>query len=133
MDHASAVQAGMVDVSWDPRLVALSYLVAVFASYAALDLAGVVSLVRQGPGRVAWLFFGAVAMGLGIWSMHFTGMLAFDMGVPVSYDVPPGRGLGARGDRRPLRAGSTPPPPPFPRTRRGPWCPCRAVFRPGTR
>ncbi len=48
MDHASAVHAGMVNVSRDPRLVALSYLVAVFASCAALDLAGVVSLTREG-------------------------------------------------------------------------------------
>ncbi|WP_166395258.1 MHYT domain-containing protein [Rubrobacter marinus] len=88
MDHASAAHAGMVHVSWDVRLIALSYLVAVFASYSALDLAGVVSSARRGAGRAAWLFFGAVAMGLGIWSMHFTGMLALDMGVAVSYDVP---------------------------------------------
>ena len=53
MDHASAVHAGMAHVSWDPRLIALSYLVAVFASYAALDLAGVVSLARRGPSRAA--------------------------------------------------------------------------------
>ena len=88
MDHASVVHAGMAEVSWDPRLISLSYFVAVLASYAALDLAGVVSLARRGPGHSAWLSFGAVVMGLGIWSMHFTGMLALDMGMPVSYDVP---------------------------------------------
>ena len=78
----------MVHVSWDPRLIALSYLVAVFASYAALDLAGVVSLAREGRSRAAWISFGAIAMGLGIWSMHFTGMLALKTSMPLSYDVP---------------------------------------------
>ena len=78
----------MVEVSWDPRLVALSYLVAVFASYAALDLAGVVSLARRGRSRASWILFGALAMGLGIWSMHFTGMLAFKTSMPLPYDVP---------------------------------------------
>lgn len=88
MDQATAAHAGMVDVSRDPRLIALSYLVAVFASYAALDLAGVVSLARGGASRAAWILFGAIAMGLGIWSMHFTGMLAFKTSMPLSYDVP---------------------------------------------
>ena len=73
--------------SWDPRLVALSYMVAVFASYSALDLAGKVTATR-GRARIAWLAGGAFAMGTGIWSMHFTGMLAFKMPMPVTYNVP---------------------------------------------
>jgi NO-binding membrane sensor protein with MHYT domain len=65
--------------SWNPGLVLLSYVVAIFASYTALDLAGRVS-AYSGRGRALWLAGGAFAMGTGIWSMHFTGMLAFDMG-----------------------------------------------------
>jgi two-component system, sensor histidine kinase and response regulator len=71
--------------SYDYRLVALSVFIAVLASYAALDLAGRVTSSR-GVIRRLWLTTGAVAMGLGIWSMHYIGMLAFRLPVPVQYD-----------------------------------------------
>jgi two-component system, sensor histidine kinase and response regulator len=73
--------------TYDLRLVMLSYLVAVMASYAALDLAGRVTATR-GRTRVLWLGGGALAMGLGIWTMHFTAMLALDLGMPMTYDIP---------------------------------------------
>jgi two-component system cell cycle sensor histidine kinase/response regulator CckA len=73
--------------SYDYRLVALSVLIAVCASYAALDLAGRVTAAR-GRALVLWLVCGSGAMGLGIWSMHYVGMLAFSLPVPVSYDWP---------------------------------------------
>ena len=73
--------------SYDHRLVALSVLIAICASYAALDLAGRVTAAR-GRALVFWLIGGAGAMGLGIWSMHYIGMLAFHLSVPVSYDWP---------------------------------------------
>jgi two-component system sensor histidine kinase/response regulator len=75
-----------VAVDWDLRLVVLSYVVAVFASYTALDLAGRVA-ATQGWARRIWLAGGAFAMGTGIWAMHFTGMQAFKTSMPVSYDV----------------------------------------------
>jgi NO-binding membrane sensor protein with MHYT domain len=70
----------------DPYLVALSILVASFASYTALDLGGHVAVAR-GPARRVWLAAAAVTMGGGIWSMHFIGMLAFVMPIPMSYDI----------------------------------------------
>jgi diguanylate cyclase (GGDEF)-like protein/PAS domain S-box-containing protein len=73
--------------SYDYRLVALSVFIAVLASYAALDVAGRVTSARGGI-RFAWLSGGAVAMGIGIWSMHYVGMLAFQVPVPVQYDWP---------------------------------------------
>jgi len=73
--------------AYDARLVALSVLIAILASYTALDLAGRVTAAR-GHMRLTWLSGGALAMGLGIWSMHFVGMLAFHLAAPVSYDVP---------------------------------------------
>jgi PAS domain S-box-containing protein len=73
--------------SYDPRLVALSVVIAVCASYAALDLAGRVMATR-GRARQVWLACGSTAMGLGIWSMHYTGMLAFRLPVTVYYDWP---------------------------------------------
>ncbi|WP_426249314.1 EAL domain-containing protein [Paenibacillus pabuli] len=68
------------------ELVFLSYIIAALASYAALDLAGRVSLAN-GMSRNVWLTCGAVSMGLGIWSMHFVGMLAFVLPMHVSYST----------------------------------------------
>ena len=73
--------------SYNYRLVALSVAIAVLASYAALDVAGRVMSAR-GRVRLVWLTGGAVAMGLGIWSMHYVGMLAFRLPVAVRYDWP---------------------------------------------
>lgn len=60
---------------YDYRPVAVSILIAVFAAYAALDLASRATAAR-GIARFAWLSGGALAMGLGIWSMHYVGMEA---------------------------------------------------------
>ena len=73
--------------TYDPHLVALSVVVASIAAYTALTLAERVT-VAHGRLRLLWLLGGATAMGSGIWSMHFTGMLAFTLPIPVSYDVP---------------------------------------------
>ncbi|WP_053057803.1 EAL domain-containing protein [Rubrobacter aplysinae] len=77
-----------IDATWDLRLILLSYLVACVASYTALDLADRVIKTRHPGIRRIWLASGAFAMGVGIWSMHFTGMLAFDMEMSVSYGWP---------------------------------------------
>jgi two-component system, sensor histidine kinase and response regulator len=74
-------------MSYDVRLVALSIAIAIVASYAALDLAGRVT-AAQGRSRHLWLLGGAFAMGTGIWSMHYVGMLAFRLPFPVLYDIP---------------------------------------------
>jgi NO-binding membrane sensor protein with MHYT domain/nitrogen-specific signal transduction histidine kinase len=78
----------ILTTQYNVLLVLMSIGVAIFASYVALDL---VHSVTHARGRMqgVWLAFGAVVMGAGIWSMHFVGMLAFNMpGVPMSYDVP---------------------------------------------
>ena len=71
----------------EPALVALSILIAMVAWYAALDLGG---RIRAGSGRAAyaWLLTAAIAMGGGIWSMHFVAMLAFNLpGIKVDYHL----------------------------------------------
>ena len=72
--------------TYSQSLVVFSLLVAILASYTALDMAGRLASTQ---GRVArwWLAGGAAAMGLGIWSMHFFGMLAFHLPIPVGYDL----------------------------------------------
>ena len=73
--------------SYNYVLVALSVFIAVFASYAALDLASRVTAAR-GWTRALWVLGGACAMGTGIWSMHYIGMLAFMLPIPVAYHWP---------------------------------------------
>jgi PAS domain S-box-containing protein len=72
---------------YDYRLVALSVLISALASYAALDLGGRVTASR-GSVRSIWLMGGAAAMGMGIWSMHYIGMLAYSLPVTIFYHWP---------------------------------------------
>jgi two-component system sensor histidine kinase/response regulator len=74
-------------MSYNYYLVALSVAISSLASYAALDLAGRVTAAR-GFIRMAWLSCGACALGMGIWAMHYIGMLACSLPVPVGYDWP---------------------------------------------
>jgi diguanylate cyclase (GGDEF)-like protein len=70
--------------SYDLRVVAASFFIASFASYVALDLT---SRVRTSDRRLArrWWASGSIAMGTGIWSMHFIGMLAFSLPITLGY------------------------------------------------
>ncbi len=79
------MNAHALHTGYNPSMVALSIVIAVFASYSALDLG---SRVRgsKDQNRWAWLSGAALAMGGGIWSMHFIGMLAFELGMPAAYD-----------------------------------------------
>lgn len=72
-------------VDYDLKLMLLSVLVAIAASYTALALAGQVVGTREGVVW-KWLLGGALAMGSGIWSMHFIGMLAVSLPIRMAYD-----------------------------------------------
>ncbi|GJE09145.1 MHYT domain-containing protein [Methylobacterium longum] len=76
----------MIHTGYDPALFALSIAIAVFGSYTALDLGGRVRGAATGL-RWAWVAAASLAMGGGIWAMHFVGMLAFEMGMPAAYDL----------------------------------------------
>ena len=68
-------------------LVLLSILVAILVSHTALTLSARVAQAKAESSMETWLLGGAVAMGAGIWSMHFIGMLAFSLPIPLSYDI----------------------------------------------
>jgi NO-binding membrane sensor protein with MHYT domain len=70
--------------SHDLWLVIVSVFIAMVASYTALELTGRVTAMR-GSGRFNWLIAGAGIMGSGIWSMHFTAMLGFQIPLPSGY------------------------------------------------
>ncbi|MGD2179548.1 PAS domain-containing protein [Lusitaniella coriacea] len=67
-------------------LVTLSFAIALIASYTSLDLGGRVKFAAQ-ERRWIWLLGGAIAMGTGIWAMHFVAMLAFHLPLPVRYNL----------------------------------------------
>jgi diguanylate cyclase len=68
-------------------LVLVSFFVAMLASYTALDLVGRISAANTRFAQGAWLLGGSFSMGFGIWSMHFVGMLAFSLPMPMGYDT----------------------------------------------
>ncbi len=72
--------------TYNPWLVSLSLLVAVAVSFTSLKLAGRVAEAGRSGAR-AWLIGGAASMGIGIWSMHFIGMLAYQAPIPLHYNV----------------------------------------------
>lgn len=68
----------------DPLLVGFSWIIAIFAAYAALSI---IQRLQQGiSNRFAWLLGGSVAFGLGVWAMHFTAMTALQIGLVVTFD-----------------------------------------------
>jgi len=72
--------------SYSPALVLISLCVAILASYTALDLTGRIATAK-GRAVHLWMCGGALAMGSGVWSMHFIGMLAFSLPIDLGYDL----------------------------------------------
>ena len=86
MPEGDILPGAALHIHHDPGLVMLAIAVAIMASFVALDLAGRIRETRGRP-QFGWWIAGAVAMGGGIWSMHFVAMLAFSLGTAVTYNV----------------------------------------------
>jgi PAS domain S-box-containing protein len=76
----------MIAKSYSLGLVVLSLVVATVGAYVAVEIAARVR-AAEGRRRIFWTYGGALAMGLGIWSMHFVGMLALRLAIPIWYDA----------------------------------------------
>jgi len=76
----------MLPVTWDSVLICVSLIVVFIASFTALDTAGRVAVTRGWSARF-WLLVGGIAMGIGVWAMHFIGMLAMMMPMMMRYDT----------------------------------------------
>lgn len=72
---------------YSPALVIISILIAIFAAFASFSHVELIRNSRSAPARLTWLVSGALAMGVGIWTMHFTGMVAFQMPIDIRYDL----------------------------------------------
>ena len=75
----------MLVSQYNPILVVLSFVVAILAAYTALNMAARVA-GSEGVAARVWLAGGGIAMGIGVWAMHFIGMLAMDISMHLSYD-----------------------------------------------
>jgi PAS domain S-box-containing protein len=85
--HLAELPLTMLDQSYNYNLVFLSVVIASIGAYVAIEIAlRVRAAVRR--RRLFWVYGGALAMALGIWSMHFVGMLALYLPIPVWYDAP---------------------------------------------
>ncbi len=75
-----------MNLTYDPSLVALSLAVAIIAVYVSIDLA---SRIQKAPPeqRRDWLIAGAIVLGMGIWTMHFVGMIALHSPVHLGYEL----------------------------------------------
>jgi NO-binding membrane sensor protein with MHYT domain len=76
-----------ISATYNYWLVAVSFGVAILTSYVTVDLAARVT-ANRGSARGAWLTGGTLVMGSGIWCMHYIGMLAYQLPMPVYYHVP---------------------------------------------
>ncbi|WP_229805125.1 MHYT domain-containing protein [Alteromonas halophila] len=72
--------------NFDPFLVSLSLIIAIFASFMGFNVASLASTTPSLVRKRTLLTAGGLALGGGIWSMHFLGMLAFALCTPVTYD-----------------------------------------------
>ncbi|GEN84557.1 putative signaling protein [Sporosarcina luteola] len=75
-----------IEGTYNIYIVALSVIIAVLASYSALNIAAKISNAN-GKMKYFWLFSGSFVMGSGVWSMHFIGMLAFEIHANMDYDA----------------------------------------------
>lgn len=73
----------------DPVLTLLSVLVAMLVGCMAMQVAGLARVSTRPETRQFALISGSVALGGGVWAMHFIGMLALDIGIPVQFAVGP--------------------------------------------
>jgi len=75
-----------VNSSFNPFIVLLSIFVAVYVSYIVVGVCLRITVSRR-KAAIIWTVCGSFSMGIGIWAMHFIGMLAFRLPIPVYYDI----------------------------------------------
>ncbi|WP_181185998.1 putative bifunctional diguanylate cyclase/phosphodiesterase [Alkalicoccus urumqiensis] len=76
----------ILDTFYNWPLVLLSLFAASAGSYVALEINARISKIRSRRGRIGWMLIGALTMGSAIWSMHFIGMSAFQLRIPLTYN-----------------------------------------------
>lgn len=85
--YSQDIPSNSVRGEYSLYLVLLSYLIATLASYTGLTLANRIYLAKNKSLRSILHIGAAFALGGGIWSMHFIGMLAYNMKIPVHFNL----------------------------------------------
>ena len=75
-----------ITISYNQPEIILSIIIAIFSSYSALNMIDRINYSSEGFQRFYWLTLASLAMGIGTWSMHFLGMMAMQVNIPVAYD-----------------------------------------------
>lgn len=86
LEHSEVLTSVLLTKSYNTPLVIFSIMIAVFSSLTAFSSAERCFSASQIKHKIAWNLFGAISMGLGIWSMHFLGMLALNLPIAVRYE-----------------------------------------------
>ena len=86
LEHSEVLSTVLLTKSYNTPLVIISIIIAIFSSLTAFSSAERSFSATQINNKIAWNLFGATSMGLGVWSMHFIGMLALNLPIPVRYD-----------------------------------------------
>ncbi len=73
--------------NYNPYLVILSVIIAIISAFAAFTISERISASKSKNQQLLWTLFGASTMGAGIWAMHFVGLLALILPIPVSYNL----------------------------------------------
>ncbi|MCK4840975.1 MAG: EAL domain-containing protein [Methylococcales bacterium] len=77
----------ILDKSYNPYLVVLSVIIAIIASFTAFGIAERIKVCTSNLIKIRWIFYGVFTMGVGIWTMHFIGLLAINIPVAISYNL----------------------------------------------
>ncbi len=85
--YEQSVSQSILTKSYDYPLVILSIAIAIISAFTAFGISERISASRSQIHRLLWIFFGAGTLGIGIWAMHFIGLLALILPVPVSYNL----------------------------------------------
>ncbi len=81
------VPANAIRGVFNNSLVGLTYFIAVITAYVGLNLIEHLRAEKNTVLKIAWHIFSATVIGAGIWSMHFIGMMAYQLPVPVEFDL----------------------------------------------
>jgi len=77
----------MSQLHYDSPYIILSFVVAIFTAYVALDLIRIISK-SQGKSKLGWIFTGSISLAVGLWSSHFIGMMPLEVtGITIHYEV----------------------------------------------
>lgn len=79
----------LLEGEYNVFLVGLSIIISSFAAYALLVILERIWHTQALSTIKLWRIFGSVVFGLGVWAMHFTGMLAFMLPLnDMAYNIP---------------------------------------------